>query len=135
MIGTISELPLSVFRTAAGKRRQMQIGSCASNEMLQVLESARISGWHYCNLLSHNFELLLRGTDRPEWTVISRFKKLCRFLAENNARFPTINFSGQQFLEEADDLPLPETRAEANFARFYEQGYIKLLENLARITG
>ena len=134
-IGRVLELPLSVFRASTGRVRYVQVGSCATPEFVQVLEGARTEGWSYVNVISHNFEMLLRSSRRPDWIVVRRFEKLCRHLADNQDIYPTVWFSDGGFVEESPDIRLPVTSASANVRRFFEQGYRRVLEATAHLTG
>jgi hypothetical protein len=134
-IGGVLELPLSVFNNAAGKLRHVQVGSCAFSEIVQVLMGAQVNGWSYLNILSHNFEMLLSGSSRPDWIVVRRFESLCRYLAENRSAYPTVCFADVGFSEERPELPLPETSTAANIRRFLEQGYRRALEATVQFTG
>lgn len=133
-IGDVLELPLTVFHNAAGRLRHVQVGSCAFSEMAQVLQSARAAAWSYMTVMSHNFEMLLLGSSRPDWTVVRRFERLCRYLADNREIYPTTCFANGDFSEERSDLPLPKTSATANAVRFLEQGYRRALEATVRYT-
>ena len=134
-IGDVLELPLSVFHNVAGRLRHVQVGSCAFSELVQVLQSARAAGWSYVTVMSHNFEMLLLGSSRPDWTVVRRFERLCKHLAVNREIYPTACFSDGGFSEERAELPLPETSAAANAWRFLEQGYRRALEATVQFTG
>jgi hypothetical protein len=85
--------------------------------------------------MSHNFEMLLLGSSRPDWTVVRRFERFCRFLADNKDINPTVCFADGGFLEERADLSLPQTSAVANAWRFLEQGYRRTLETAVKLTG
>ncbi|MGA8148483.1 MAG: polysaccharide deacetylase [Gallionellaceae bacterium] len=134
-IGRILELPLFIFRASTGRVRYVQVGSCATPEFVEVLEDARMEGWSYVTVISHNFEMLLRSSHRPDWIVVRRFEKLCRHLADNRDIFPTVWFSGGSFVEESPDFRLPMTSAGANMQRFLEQGYRRVLESCVPLTG
>jgi hypothetical protein len=45
-------------------------------------------------ILSHNFEALNRGKDRPDEIVADRHRALCRFLDRNRDCFRTCGFRG-----------------------------------------
>lgn len=134
-IGRVLELPLSVFRTSSGKFRHVQVGSCATSEMLLVLEGTRAEGWSYFNVMSHNFEMLLRSSNRPDWIVVKRFERLCRHLADNSKIYPTIWFRDGGFAEELPGIKVPMTSASTNIQRLVEQGYRRILEATASLTG
>lgn len=133
-IGRVLELPLSVFHTSSGRVRHVQVGSCATSEMMQILEGARAEGWSCVNVMSHNFEMLLRSSRRPDWIVVRRFEKLCHHLACNRDIYPTTWFGDGSFAEEPTGIRLPVTSASANVRRFFEQGYRRVLETTARFA-
>jgi len=127
-IGRTVELPVSALRSARGNLRHLQLGACGYAEIMQALYSARLNGWSYINMFSHNCEMLLPGSHQPDWTVVRRFEKLCRHLDEHRTDYPTLNFATGLFAEEPAGLPLPTTSATAYLVRNIEQGYRRAQE-------
>lgn len=131
-IGKVLELPLSVFSNARGGLRHVQFSACSFPELRQILDGARANGWSYVNLLSHNFEMLLRDSSRPDWVVVQRFERLCRHLAEHRDVYHTTCFADDGFRAEASSLRLPVASKAATAQRLVEQGYRRVLETAAR---
>jgi len=90
----VYEYPMTVFQDGTGRLRHAQITACSYQELECLLWSALESGNNAFVLLSHNFELLNRRQDRPDWVAISRFDKLCAFLDRNRDCFKVRGFHG-----------------------------------------
>ena len=43
-------------------------------------------------ILMHSFDLLTQARTMPDETMLSRFDKLCQFLAQNRDKFQTVTF-------------------------------------------
>ncbi len=120
-IGDVVELPVSVFRSAAGGLRHAQVGACAYLELRQAMYSALRAGWRQFVVVSHNFEMLQQDHVRPDWVVVRRFRNLCRFLERHRDAFPTMGFNGSSLTEERDGLELPKASLFAYVSRNAEQ--------------
>lgn len=94
-INGVITYPVTVFRDGFGRERPAQIGACGFGEMRQALESAREKGCGDFVIVSHNFEMLKPGRMDPDFVVVRRFERLCRFLAENLNAMPVNSFTGQ----------------------------------------
>jgi hypothetical protein len=84
---SVMEYPMTVFNDGTGKLRHVQLGACSSREMEGLLWQALESGRKSFVMLSHNFELLNSARDRPDMTMVRRFRDLCRFLDNNRDSF------------------------------------------------
>jgi peptidoglycan/xylan/chitin deacetylase (PgdA/CDA1 family) len=91
--GGVLCFPVTVFSDGFGKERPAQVGACSSGEICDVLLNAMRGGITDFVVLSHNFEMLKPNTAEPDWIVVRRFERLCRFLAENQATYPVVSFS------------------------------------------
>jgi hypothetical protein len=87
--------PVTVFHDGFGRERPAQVGACSFGEMRQVLESAHDAGCSDFVIVSHNFEMLKPGRSEPDFVVVRRFERLCRFLAENKGKMPVNGFTAQ----------------------------------------
>jgi peptidoglycan/xylan/chitin deacetylase (PgdA/CDA1 family) len=85
--------PVTVFHDGFGRERPAQVGACSFGEMRQALESARDEDCSDFVIVSHNFEMLKPGRLDPDFVVVRRFEKLCRYLANNGTRFSVGGFS------------------------------------------
>jgi hypothetical protein len=90
------EYPMTVFDDGTGTLRHAQLTACTFNEMESLLWKALETGRRSFVILSHNFELLNRARNRPDDVVVSRFLKLCSFLAQNRDSFRVTGFKGLQ---------------------------------------
>lgn len=89
----VLEVPMGVFTDGLGRLRHAQITACSFGEIKAALNQAHRKGWETFVLLSHSVELLNATQSRQNPVVARRFVKLCRYLADNRDRFPTIDFS------------------------------------------
>ncbi len=121
-IGEVAELPLSVSRAGQGMRH-MQIGACAFAEMRESLQAARENGWRYFNILSHNFEMLVPGTSKPDSIVVKRFESLCDFLDRHRQDYSAVGFGDVSLVDEPAGLIIPESSVSARLRRHAEQAW------------
>jgi hypothetical protein len=77
---SVYEYPMTVFDDGTRSLRHVQLTACSYQEMTGLLWQALAAGYKTFVILSHNFELLNPAKDRPDYIVVDRFKKLCRFL-------------------------------------------------------
>ncbi len=131
-IGEVTEHAQSVLIKANGQARHLQVGACATAEIIEALSGFRQAGWPTINILSHNFEMLIPGSDRPDPLVVRRFKKLCAYLAERRDIYPTVDTTGLLPVP-ADGLWLdpPRTSRWSNLRRDIGQGLRFILEKIA----
>jgi hypothetical protein len=94
--------PVTVFHDGFGRERPAQVGACSFGEMHQALESARDKGCSDFVIVSHNFEMLKPGRLDPDFVVVRRFEKLCRYLAISGTQF-----SVGGFCSDTDAQPSP----------------------------
>ncbi len=76
-------LPLTIFRDGLGQLRPAQVGACSFAELRDAIETAADKQTEHFVVLSHNFEMLKQGRSEPDALVVSRFERLCAFLAEH----------------------------------------------------
>ena len=94
----VHEFPIAFFSDWPGHIRHAQLCACSSRELRTALENAWRMGWHSFVLVSHSFELV-RGRRRagapptPDWVVVRRFERLCRYLAEHADKYRTCGFA------------------------------------------
>lgn len=93
-IGEVTEHAQSVLIKANGQARHLQVGACATAEIIEALSGFREAGWPTINILSHNFEMLIPGSNKPDPLVVRRFDKLCAYLAERRDIHPTVDTAG-----------------------------------------
>jgi hypothetical protein len=92
----VYEYPMTVFNDGTLSLRLAQVTACSYIEMEGLLWRALESERKAFVILSHNFELLNQGKDRPDNVVVKRFRKLCRFLDRNRDCFRVRGFQGLQ---------------------------------------
>lgn len=97
----VYEYPMTVFQDGSGSLRHAQIAACSYQELEGLLWKALEAENKAFVLLLHNFELINRKKDRPDWVAIRRFDKLCAFLDNNRDCFTVSGFHG---LEPQGDL-------------------------------
>jgi hypothetical protein len=92
----VQEYPMTVFDDGTGKMRHVQLSACSYGEIESLLWRALESGYSSFVILSHSFELLNAGRDRPYPLAIRRFRKLCAFLDQHRDKFRVRGFRGLQ---------------------------------------
>jgi len=96
-IEAVETIPMTVFRDGMGRSRPAQVGACSFVEMRAALESAKAQGMEHFMILSHNFETLVPGSNRPDRFVVKRFEQLCAYLAENADAYQVCGFNSPDF--------------------------------------
>lgn len=91
-VGTVWEVPVSVFIDRPGHYRHAQIGASSFAEIRTALEFADASGLSTFVIVGHGFEFMNARRDAPVPVLIRRFDKLCRYLAEHRDRFRVTRF-------------------------------------------
>ena len=91
-VGDIWEVPVTVFSDRPNHLHPVQLGACSFRETRDALEFASRNGHSTFVVVGHSFEFMNTRKDAPLGVVIARFRKLCRFLAENKERFRVIGF-------------------------------------------
>lgn len=86
-IGPMFELPMTVFHDGLGRLRHVQLTACSWREIEALLWQALARGQRSFVILSHGSELLDRARRRPDDVVVSRFHRLCAFLARHRDSF------------------------------------------------
>lgn len=113
--------PMTIFRDGFGRMRHAQIGACSTRELIDAMQSAKISSWPTFIVLSHNFELMVPNGPVPDTIVVKRFEGLCRFLAGNRETLPTAGFNDLQPTLPVRGLPLPHAGKFSTSVRYVEQ--------------
>jgi hypothetical protein len=87
----VYEYPMTVFHDGF-ELRHAQVKACSHKEMEGLLWQALATERDAFVILSHNFELLNVRMNRPDEIAVSRFRKLCLFLAKNQDCFRVRGF-------------------------------------------
>jgi len=99
----IWEFPVTNFIENTGVRARrfmpLDINGVGFREMKQVLNHAASNGPQVVTIILHSFSFLKPfdvqyNRIKPRKIAMERFKKLCRFLAENMDRFQVMTFTG-----------------------------------------
>jgi len=121
--GGVHEYPMTVFDDGTNKLRHVQLSACSFSEIEGLLWRALESGYTSFVILSHCFELLNRGKDRPDKVAISRFRKLCAFLDKNRDSFQVRGFQNLETEVSAMPPPLLTSPIWKTGKRVMEQAY------------
>ena len=120
-------VPISVFQDGFGTLRHAQVGACSVTELQQALQEALRKGHSAFTVLSHNFEMLRSGSATPDFWVVRRFERLCRFLAAHRDELSTGGFvDAPVFADAVAPLELPHAGRMATLTRYYEQARRRL---------
>lgn len=115
--------PMTQFVDATGRRRHAQLGACSFGELEWLLWRAAEESWDSVVILSHNFELMNRGKDRPDPVVHQRFRRLCRFLRDNADAFETVGFGGLEPPAVERNPSIPQSAFPMTVGRLIEQAW------------
>lgn len=88
------EYPMTVYRDRPGNLRHAQVAACSFRELEHLLWKAHEEEREAFVILFHNFELLDRSKERADRVMVSRFRRLCRFLGSNRNSFHVRGFHG-----------------------------------------
>lgn len=88
----VSIFPVTALQDGLGRLRTAQLNGCSVAEFCAALLDAERQGVEHFVIVSHNFEMLRPGSCEPDWIVVRRFERLCRFLAEHSDRFDVARF-------------------------------------------
>lgn len=120
--------PVTVFRDGFGRMRPAQVGACSFQEMRQAVCSAQSDNHQNFVIVSHNFEMLKPDCSEPDFYVVRRFEKLCRFLAANRHELPVIGFGNETVAAPPKvNPPAPRANLFATSQRLYEQAMRRVL--------
>lgn len=81
-IGAVQCIPVSSWRDAFGRARPAQVSAAGFHEISEAIMKSQAAGQEDFVIVSHNFEMLKRNSSLPDWVVVRRFERLCRFLAD-----------------------------------------------------
>lgn len=115
--------PVSTFRDGLGIKRPLHVNGCSFEELRDALFTAAQSGWEHFVIVSHNFEMLRRGSHEPDHIVVDRFTRLCELLADYPALFQVCSYSDAE----------PSTSARPATAKFLSTGQ-RHLEQIRRLA-
>lgn len=115
------EYPMTVFRDGAGKLRHVQLTACSSQEIESVLWQAAEEGTGTVVILWHNFELLSDDKRTVDPIVQARFRRLCRFLRDNDRSFRVRGFEDMERPTPSPERAIPSTGVVSTGMRMAEQ--------------
>lgn len=87
MIGSVCEVPMTVFTDGFGKLRHAQLAACSWPELESMLWCAHRQGQRAVVILAHSVELLDQSRRHADGFVRQRFENLCRFLDRHRDHF------------------------------------------------
>jgi hypothetical protein len=133
----VAEFPVTVFRSAGGSLRPLQVCACSSGEMESLLLRAWRAGWRSAVILLHSFELIVRPRHPGQYGLPApirrrRFDRLCRFLGEHRDKFQTRTFA-ELSAESCETGPQPSAPLRVPLChtvrRYLEQAADRLLHS------
>jgi len=117
----IFEYPVTVFDDGTPLPRPTQLTACSYQELETLLWQALEQKRKSFVIVSHNFELLNQARNRPDYTVIKRFQKLCRLFDQHRDCFRVRGFQGLEGVTVPLQPPLLTTSLWKTGARMVEQ--------------
>lgn len=116
----VQAVPVSVYQDGLGKLRPAQLSAAGLAELQEVLSKAQAAGQTQFVMVSHNFELLMPGSCKPDWTMVRRFDGLCEFLARHPREFQ-VGCLAAPAVAPHREPPLPKASLPATLRRYAEQ--------------
>lgn len=134
-IDGVIEMPVSCFFDYPGHLRHTQLCACSARELEASMTEAWHKGWKAFVLVLHSAELLKKlrlsnGVIKvvPDRVLIGRFKRLCKFLSDNNHMFKTRVFSEEPTIcMPAKNISIPRSSMINTFGRVCGQVWGRLL--------
>ncbi|MEX2648466.1 MAG: polysaccharide deacetylase [Alphaproteobacteria bacterium] len=96
LVEGVWELPVTIFEDWPRHRRHAQLTAVSYAELAAMLDQAYAAGRSTFVVVSHGFELLNQRRDAPDPTMLRRFERLCRLLADARSRFETRRFDSYE---------------------------------------
>ena len=119
----ITEYPMTVFKDGSQRLRHTQLTACTFVEIEGLLWQALEQRKKSFVILTHNFELLNRNRTRPDYVVINRLKKLCKFLDQNGDSFKVCGFDEKLEAKKMEQKNIPTSSRWKTARRMIEQAY------------
>ena len=99
-IAGVVEIPVGQIEHQPGRLRHLQLCAVSFAEMRAALAHGAREGHPLVSMVTHSFELARRDGLAPNGLAVSRFNRLCRYLASHRETLPTAHFA------DLGDLPL-----------------------------
>ena len=119
----ITDYPMTVFKDGSQRLRHTQLTACTFAEIEGLLWQALEQRKKSFVILTHNFELLNRNRTRPDYVVINRLKKLCKFLDQNRDSFKVCGFDEKLEVKKMEQKNIPTSSRWKTAGRMIEQAY------------
>ena len=119
----ITEYPMTVFKDGSQRLRHTQLTACTFAEIEGLLWQALEQRKKSFVILTHNFELLNRNRSQPDYVVINRLKKLCKFLDQNRDSFKVCGFDEKLEVKKMEQKNIPTSSRWKTAGRMIEQAY------------
>ena len=131
----VAEIPVGQIEHQPGRLRHLQLCAVSFAEMRAALGHAVREKHPLASIVTHSFELASRDGLRRNGLAVSRFKRLCRYLADHRETMPTAHFADLADLPLGGDArPLRSPRL-LTFGRMAEQAWGNARYERARHVG
>ncbi len=119
----VVEVAVGQIEHQPGRLRHLQLCAVSFAEMRAALDHAVREDHAVAAIVTHSFELARRDGLHRNGLAVSRFKRLCRYLADNRETMPTAHFTDLGDIRVGGDArPLRSPRL-LTFGRMAEQAW------------
>jgi len=134
-IEAVMEIPVGQIEPQPGRLRHLQLCAVSFAEMRAALDHAVRERHPLATIVTHSFELASRDGLRPNGLAVSRFHRLCRYLADHRDTMPTAHFVDLADLAPGGDARPFRSPRLLTFGRMAEQAWGNARYERARHVG
>lgn len=122
-IDGVVEVPVGQIEDQPGRLRHLQLCAVSFAEMRAALDHAVRERHPLVGIVTHSFELARRDGLAPNGLAVSRFKRLCRYLADHCEAMPTAHVADLDALPVGGDARPYRSPRLLTFGRMAEQAW------------
>lgn len=131
----VVEVPVGQIEHQPGKLRHLQLCAVSFAEMRSALDHGAREGHPLVSMVTHSFELARRDGLAPNGLAVSRFNRLCRYLADHRETLPTAHFTDLEDIPLGRDARPFRSPRLMTFGRMAEQAWGNVLYERTRDVG
>ena len=122
-IEDVIEVPVGQIEHQPGRLRHLQLCAVSFAEMRAALDHGVGEKHPLVSIVTHSFELARRDGLGRNGLAVSRFRRLCRYLADHRGTMPTAHFADLGDLPLGDDARPFRSPRLLTFGRMAEQAW------------
>lgn len=135
LVERVVEIPVGQIEHQPSRLRHLQLCAVSFAEMRSALDHAMREDHPLVTIVTHSFELASRDGLRRNGLAVSRFKRLCRYLADHRETLPTAHFADLGTLALGGDARPFRSPRLMTFGRMAEQAWGNALYERKRHVG